>query len=161
MSACSPARPAGAALLYPLPLASLAVLVLNDHYLKRAHASFWTGKLSDFAGFLLAPLVLQAAFELASAWRSGQPPRAASANRALVLAILTTSIVFSLPELWPPAELAYRYGYAALQWPFRACLWLLREGRAPAFAPVVSTADPSDLLALPMSYVAYLVGRQR
>lgn len=144
----------------PIP-STLAVLVLNDHYLKQAHPSFWTGKLSDFAGVLLAPLVLQAAFELVSAWRSGQPPRAASANRALGLAILATSIGFSLPELWPPAELAYCYGSAALQWPLRACLWLLREGRMPAFAPAVATADPSDLLALPMSYVAYLVGRQR
>lgn len=48
------------ALLHPLWLGSLAVLVINDHVLKGAGVlpSWLTGKLSDFAGMLVAPLLV-------------------------------------------------------------------------------------------------------
>ncbi|MSP60271.1 MAG: hypothetical protein EXR72_08005 [Myxococcales bacterium] len=50
------------ALLHPLWIASLAVLVVNDHFLKGAGlAPGWlTGKLSDLAGYLLFPMLLAA-----------------------------------------------------------------------------------------------------
>ncbi|MEM7159670.1 MAG: hypothetical protein AAF799_42915 [Myxococcota bacterium] len=50
------------ALLHPLWLGSLAVLVLNDHVLKGASAlpSVVTGKLSDFVGLIVAPVLLAA-----------------------------------------------------------------------------------------------------
>jgi hypothetical protein len=46
------------ALLHPLWLASLALLVLNDHVLKRAAGGVVTGKLSDLAGLVVAPVLL-------------------------------------------------------------------------------------------------------
>ncbi len=48
------------ALLHPLWLGSLAVLVLNDHVLKGASIlpDAVTGKLSDFAGLMVAPVLL-------------------------------------------------------------------------------------------------------
>lgn len=60
----SPSR----ALLHPLWLGSLAVLALNDHVLKGAEIlpSVVTGKLSDFAGMLVAPLLLAVVLRLRS-----------------------------------------------------------------------------------------------
>ncbi|MCH9681475.1 MAG: hypothetical protein K0V04_08585 [Deltaproteobacteria bacterium] len=48
------------ALLHPLWIGSLAVLVLNDHVLKGAGMlpEVLTGKLSDFAGLVVAPILL-------------------------------------------------------------------------------------------------------
>lgn len=60
------------ALLHPLWLGSLALLVINDHVLKGAGLlpPWLTGKLSDFAGMLVAPLVLACLLRLESraAW---------------------------------------------------------------------------------------------
>lgn len=54
-----PPRPADL-LLSPLLLASLALLVVNDHALKPAFHDAVTGKLSDFAGVAALALVLRA-----------------------------------------------------------------------------------------------------
>ena len=52
--------------IHPAPLAAVMLLAFNDHYLKRHHPSFLTGKLSDFAGTFFFPLFLCALFQLAS-----------------------------------------------------------------------------------------------
>jgi len=60
------------ALLHPLWLGSLALLIVNDHVLKGSIVpGELTGKLSDFAGMLVAPLLLAALLNLRSerAWR--------------------------------------------------------------------------------------------
>ena len=46
------------ALGHPLSVAALVLLALNDHVLKQAWPGFVTGKLSDVAGLVVAPLVL-------------------------------------------------------------------------------------------------------
>ena len=53
---------ARAALLHPAWWAALLVLLLNDHYLKGAAVltPLLTGKLSDFSGLMMAPVVLAA-----------------------------------------------------------------------------------------------------
>src|SRR5690349_14518972 len=52
-------------LLAPLPLVALALLGINDWVLKPSSAPEWlTGKLSDFAGLFVFPLVATAAFDL-------------------------------------------------------------------------------------------------
>src|SRR5690606_28492776 len=66
------AREPAMALLHPVTLLSLVVLVLNDHWLKRVAPSVLSGKLSDFAGLVLAPLVLHASYEGLSVAR-GKP----------------------------------------------------------------------------------------
>jgi hypothetical protein len=50
------------AFLHPLFWIALVVLLVNDHVLKQAHVlpGLVTGKLSDFAGMLVAPVVLAA-----------------------------------------------------------------------------------------------------
>ena len=79
------------AMLHPLTLISLVVLVLNDHFLKWAHPSFITGKLSDVAGMILAPIVLSAATKHRAPW----------------LCALAVAIVFTLTKTWSPANHAW------------------------------------------------------
>lgn len=53
-------RPLGA-LTHPMWLVALGLLVLNDHVLKHSElAGAFTGKLSDFAGMIVAPVLLAA-----------------------------------------------------------------------------------------------------
>lgn len=81
----------------PAAWAALTVLVANDHWLKTAAVlpAWMTGKLSDFAGLFLAPLVLCAL--AAAALRIGHPARrwlpAASA--------MTVGMGFALIKLVP------------------------------------------------------------
>jgi hypothetical protein len=62
MSACAPPLVPQRVLLHPLWLSSLLLLVLNDHVLKGAGLlpTVVTGKLSDFAGLLVAPALFAA-----------------------------------------------------------------------------------------------------
>jgi hypothetical protein len=56
--------------MHPLWWAALALLVLNDHLLKAAGGVEWgwlTGKLSDFAGMLVAPAILAVAARVRTA----------------------------------------------------------------------------------------------
>ena len=46
------------ALASPVAVVSLVLLVLNDHLLKQAWPGAVTGKLSDVAGLVVAPLLL-------------------------------------------------------------------------------------------------------
>jgi len=148
-------RALGSALLHPVAVLSLLVLVAN------AHPGVLSGKLSGFSAVLLLPLFLHALFELSYRALSARPPSARTANRALWACLALTCLIYAPPELWPPAETAYRYGLGALQWPFRI-LWSLVRGEATAeFAPVRATADPSDLVALIMLWVAWRAGTAR
>jgi len=51
--------PVLAPLLHPLSLLALTLLALNDHVFKVAYPGWLTGKLSDFAGLVFFPLVLE------------------------------------------------------------------------------------------------------
>ena len=153
----STARP-GASLLHPVFLVGLALLLVNDHVLKHACPGWVTGKLSDFAAMLVTPLFLQAAVELAIARARGRSLSPAASERILLVAIAATALVIALPEVTQFGDVAYRYGMGALQWPIQALVSLLRSGELSPLRPVRATADPSDLLALPMGWVAYRVG---
>ncbi len=133
----------GSRLLHPIALAAIAVLVLNDHVLKDAYGNALTGKLSDVAGLLFFPLMLQAGWELARDRVTG--------NRFLIGAAVATALVFASVQLNPLAADAYRYGLGALQWPVRALM-------GGAYAPVAVTPDPTDLLALPAAAAAVVLG---
>src|SRR4051812_28755551 len=140
----------GGALLHPAVLSALCVLALNDHVLKRVCPGVVTGKLSDFAGVLLLPIFMHALLELIGARLRKRPLHVASSNRALLGCVAVSMLAFALPEVWHPAELAYRYGLGALRWPFQA-LFAFATGDAPlGLRPVRATADVTDLLALPM-----------
>jgi hypothetical protein len=82
-------RPARA-LLTPTWIAALALLVANDHWLKGAGLvpELLTGKLSDFAGMLVAPVLLAALLQVRS-------------RRALLACHLAVAAVFTGIQLSP------------------------------------------------------------
>ncbi len=153
-------RAPGAGMLHPLAVASLLTLVVNDQILKAEVPGALTGKLSDFAGMALVPLLLQAVFEVARFRSRGTYSEEAS-NRVLAGAALATALGFSLVELVPAGEAVYRVGLGLVQWPFRAAACLASSAPLPAIRPVQATSDITDLLALPMAWVAYRAGRVR
>lgn len=77
----------------PLPLAALALLVVNDVWLKPALHSALTGKLSDVAICFFMPLLLSELLGIFAGWS----PR----GRLLAGAIVTASL-FAALEVVPP-----------------------------------------------------------
>jgi hypothetical protein len=132
-----------AELLAPLPLFALAVLLINDWVLKPTSLPFWlTGKLSDFAGLAVFPLVATAAFDvlLWIAWRLGANVDFTLRRWKLAVAIALTGGVFALMKLVPEVALAvaraigFAFGHAAVM------------------------PDPTDLIALPALAFAWWWG---
>jgi hypothetical protein len=147
-------------LLHPVALAAIALLILNDHVLKRAFPGGVTGKLSDFAGLTFFPLLLAAVFESALRAR-GRVLHPKTAQRVTWLCIAATALVFSWVNLSSAGAHAYRVGLGLLQWPGFAALDALRgEGlRGPHL--VHFTQDASDLMALPALAFAAWSARRR
>jgi hypothetical protein len=143
------ALPAGE-LLHPVPLAALLVLVANDWLVKpRSLLPAWlSGKLSDVAGLVVAPLAITALLDCALwlAARTGLP-RLARIDFSLRLgrlhaAAAACAAVFAAVKLWPDAARALE----------RAAGWIGLDWR------VVS--DPTDLVALPAVGLAVWMGRR-
>ncbi|WP_433933118.1 hypothetical protein AB3662_02830 [Sorangium cellulosum] len=95
-------------LLHPLWFGALALLVLNDHALKGSGLlpGWLTGKLSDFAGLLVAPAVLAALLRVSS-------------RRGFLGAHLATGAVFSAIKLAPEAARAVEALMALTPLPWR------------------------------------------
>ena len=140
-------RAAGDALLHPVALAAVALLVLNDHWLKHAHPGALSGKLSDFAGLAFFPLVLVGAWEvaLAALGRAWLP-----SQRALAVAACATAAAFVAIKTSYAALDAWRWSLGALHWAWRGRL-----------LPVAGVRDPTDLVALPALLVPLLIGSRR
>jgi hypothetical protein len=114
------------ALLHPLWLSALTLLALNDHFLKGSGllSGAITGKLSDFAGLVVAPALLAVILQLSS-------------RRALVAAHLATGLVFAAVKVAPPAA--------------HALAWLMELGPFHAQI-VVDPTDLFALPALLVSF---------
>jgi hypothetical protein len=141
-----------------VPLTAVALLVLNDHLLKGLWPGAVTGKLSDLAGMVFFPLLLQGLWEVALrlAGRPWGPSR-----RALVACALITAVGLPAIQVWEPAAGAWRWGLGALQWPFLALADLLSGQGLPPWAPVRHTPDPTDVLVSPAVLLAAWVGWRR
>lgn len=124
-------------LVHPLPIGALALLVINDHLLKAAWPGLVTGKLSDFAGLIVAPLLLT---ELLLLLR-------VPSGKALVIGVLVVGAAFALIKTLAPASALYVAFSSGLLLPF---------GRAAANA-----RDPTDLVALVVLPPLYLWARAR
>ena len=126
------------ALRHPIFWSALVLLVANDHWLKGSDvlAGWLTGKLSDFAGLIVAPLALAALLGLVLR-RTGLPPRSTRA-----LAFVGVGGWFAAANLVPPVAHATTGIGAALglSWTF----W----------------ADPTDLIALSVLPLAWHVAAQ-
>ena len=145
-------------LLHPLVLASVGVLVMNDHWAKALWPGFLTGKLSDFAGLMFFPFLLQAAWELGHAllrkpWSPSQ--------RVLWAAAISTTVVFAAVKVWAPAAELYRIAFGAARWPLDALVASLHGSALPAFSKVTLARDPTDLVALVSVGVALFIGHRR
>lgn len=134
-------------LLHPVVLVAIALLVVNDHVLKSAAPSWWTGKLSDLAGLVFFPLVLAACVD--GVHRAARPRRLVATSAAW------TAVVFTLVKTLPAATDAFRWAVGALQWPLQA---LASGSFHHAVAPVSAVTDPTDLFALPACAVALYLG---
>jgi hypothetical protein len=138
-------RPAAEALLHPIVLLALAAWIVNDHWGKAAHPGVLTGKLSDVASLIVAPLLPIAALELWRARRDRPPPtRGWSIGWLAGVGALMVAI-----KLFAAAAWAYCHGLAVLQWPLRAVARVLTGDPLPALAPVHLAMDPTDLWTLP------------
>jgi hypothetical protein len=142
------------ALLHPLPLAALALLLLNDHVLKASHPGWLSGKLSDVAGLILLPFMLLAGWDLVHLVRPGLP---AAGPRGALLFTVSVMVAFAAVEIVPVGAELYQVGLGGAQWPFRALAALVATGPVPGLAPVQLTSDLSDLLTLPAALVVLAV----
>ncbi len=139
----SPTQQQAAGLLrHPVLLLALATLILNDHWGKAAFPGFATGKLSDVAGLIVAPVVLLAAGEI-GAWALNRP--LPDRRRWMLGTSIAVGLVFAAVQLLPIAT--DLYAEAAGQ----TARWAgaLVPGFTAGPGPADVVADPSDLLALP------------
>jgi hypothetical protein len=139
----APALPLGEA-VHPAALAAAAALAANDWLLKpRLGPGLVTGKLSDLAGLIFAPVVLSAAIGLALhlAARAGARVDPSLSRRRLLACTAATGAVFAAVKLDPAAARALAALVAAL-------------GRPAAIVP-----DRTDLWCLPALAVALWIGR--
>jgi hypothetical protein len=120
------------------PLLAVAVLAVNDAFLKPLFHNALTGKLSDFAGCFFLPLYASALLALVSPW---------SRDRRLALGAAFTVLLFAPIKLWAPAGDAV----VALLTPLAHPLGL---------ASLRIVADPTDLWALLMVPLALAFGRR-
>jgi len=109
-------------LVHPLSLGAIGLMLANDFILKPLWPSWWTGKLSDFAGLFFLPFLLAALFSLAA------PARLRLAGW---LAFGVTGLGFSLLKLDPVINAA-----------------LLSAAHTITGLSFQARLDPSDLLAL-------------
>jgi hypothetical protein len=114
----------------PVFVLALVMLILNDHVLKQAWPGLVTGKLSDFAGLVVAPLLLAV------------PLAALGVRRSVPVAIALTGMGFVLAK----TSVA---GAAAT-----SAVWSLTG------VPTLIRADVTDLVALPALGLTWWVDRR-
>ena len=132
-----PASPVGEA-LHPIALAAVLLLVINDWVLKPHWPGAITGKLSDVAGLIFAPVLLSAVIGLALFTARRRDPYLT--HRRLVACIAATGITFAVTKLWPAAATLVAHAISVVR-------------------PAHIVVDPTDLLALPALAIAYWIGR--
>lgn len=143
-------------LRHPLTVTMLAVWILNDHLFKEMYGNALTGKLSDFAGVIVFPLIPVAGYELGCAYRKIEPR---FQRHVLFMSLGLTGMLMVGINLFEPCANVLRVGLGAAQWPFRCIGWMLRSGTVPPLVPVFHTVDPTDLWSLMALGLPYWVSR--
>ncbi len=121
--------------IHPVPLASVALLALNDHVLKRYHPSVVTGKLSDFAGLFFFPILLCAFWNLGRSMIVGKP--SALTTLQITVSMAATDLIFIGVKFVPIVTQIYLQFSRALGFPSRV------------------TLDWSDLIALSVNVLTW------
>jgi len=123
----------------PLTVVTIALLILNDHYLKQKFANIITGKLSDFCGLYFFPLLVLAFITIGvRLFQIKNNQQFKPKWTHLIVIIVFTYSIFASLQL---SDIAVRY-YEGLLRGFR-------------FSPRV-TKDPSDLIAFISAIPLYL-----
>lgn len=148
-----------ASLLHPVTVGCFALLLVNDHWLKPYHPGWLSGKLSDVAFMVVAPLWLFAAWSRLTCGSVALCTHYAR-QRALQASLLLIAITLLLMETTFAGDWLYRYGLGALQFPFRAAASWCLHAEWPELRSVVATRDLTDLLCLPFLAVARWIGEQ-
>jgi hypothetical protein len=147
----------GDGLLHPAVVGALVLLVLNDHLLKPMLPGILTGKMSDIAGLLLAPIMVVAALELASA-ALGRP---SSPDRPLLIAICSiVAIGFAVVKVTPFGAVALGATLGIGQW-LGGLIVSPLFGMPPPPAAADVIVDPSDLIALGSVWGAIAISLRR
>lgn len=129
----------------PWALGSIALLLVNDHFLKDAFGNTLTGKLSDVAGVFLLPLLTLALVEIARfVMRS---PRWQSTRSAIVAHCAATGVGFAAVKVVPVVGDTYEHVIGFL----RKVATLSPD---PA-VPIVVVRDTTDLIVLPVLLGTY------
>ena len=136
--------------LHPVSLGALAILALNDHWLKGAglFPGWLTGKLSDVAGMIFFPLLLTAAWNTGlCVWHmatkrpgTGTLKTPQLTRTQLTVAIILSGLALTLLQISPFAIGIYEAGLHALGF------------------GVQVTRDLTDLLALPALIIPWKIG---
>jgi len=140
--------------VHPLPVIAVLVLIVNDHALKAT--ALWpllSGKLSDLAGLFFFPLLVCALLHALSVLLAGvggrRPPEHPSPT--LLLGICgATALAFAAIQVSPGAAAGYAHVVGVLA-ELVDPLWSARA---------THTMDPTDLLALPATWLAWRHGRR-
>lgn len=133
-------------LLRPAPVLAVVVLLLNDHVFKVHAPSALTGKLSDFAGVFFFPLLLVTLFNLAMLLAStlwpGASRGATPRMRQVAVAVAATAVFFTWLQVGPSSTAHWEaFGrMLGVSW--------------------TNTADPTDLVALPVLGLAWWHARR-
>ena len=149
----------GDLVLHPVALASLSLLIVNDHYLKEHFGGPITGKLSDVAGIVFFPVLMVSTLEVARLL-SGRRPRNL-ATRGLTASVVVTGLVFLLAKTWPPATAFFRLGTGIAEWPAYAVRGLFTRTGLPGLPSAHLVRDHTDLFVLPLLIIPWWIGEQR
>lgn len=130
-------------------VSAIVLMAVNDHYLKHRFGNWWTGKLSDFAGLFVLPLVLTATWNSVRTLNRDLPRWKYPLTRNQLVAACTISAVYFA---------AINLSVVLSQWIFEFPLSVLYQklDMATAFHVV----DTEDLIALPMVLASYYYGRR-
>jgi len=134
------------------------ILVVNDRFLKRALHNPLTGKLSDFGGLILLPLLIATLYDFASRLLRHRAP--APRLHAYSMMVVTIGVMFTLMKTTSFGIHAYDALNSAIEWPILAGKALLSGSNPWAWPSTNALVDPTDLWALPALVVAWNAGRR-
>lgn len=129
-----------------MAVGALVAVILNDRVLKVHSPSWFTGKLSDFAGLVYFPLFVVAAME-AVRWLVSRR-RWQLGPRSVVAVCIVVGLAMVLIKTWGPAAEFYRSSLGVVLWPAYVLGDLVQGGGPPSVRRVGLVEDRSDLVAL-------------
>lgn len=123
------------------------LLVVNDHVLKGHWPGWVTGKLSDFAGLAMFPMLLTSLIAL---FIPVGRARALKEGRAVLMVSAVVAIVFVLINVSETASTTYEGVLGAM----RRSVSTIAGGSWATSSPR-NTVDPTDLIAVPAAFLGW------